>query len=454
MKKFGAENFDNVAYFNFERNPALSRVFENDISPSALVPKLSIMGDVSIAPGKTLLIFDEVQECKRCLTSLKYFEEEAPEYHVLCAGSLLGIHLHSGSDGDDSGLPVGKVHIIDMYPMNFEEFLLADGCGKILEASRGLSVDEDVPDYLATRLVEELERYYVVGGMPDAVRTWVGTKDITAVRDVQRDILRMYSEDLGKHPVDRRGTLDAVWKSIPLQLAKNSARFRFGQATHAPRENLEAAVTWLSNAGLIHVVNLIEGPSVPLSMYDTGFYKIYMADIGLFRLLSGAPTSFVNSAPEEYKDFKGAMAENMILQQIMVGLDEVPRSWTSGATAEVDFVAMIMGEPVPIEVKSGTARSSKSLKVYRERYSPRVAVKVSNDDKISTGHVVHIPLYMVWRIEDYIRGSLEKTGWKDPNGVFSESVRDRFAHFLAKTRYPVCPSVSNDGLTPPGCTSR
>ena len=429
MDEFGRNEYRKMAYFNFEDTPELSKIFEGQLDPERIIAQLSIAGNVSITPGDTLVVFDEVQVCKRALTSLKYFAESSADYHVVCAGSLLGIHHYTKRKQDDGSpseaFPVGKVQILDMFPMDFEEFLLANGEERMVESLRGHPVGERVPDYLEPRLRDYLNVFYVVGGMPDAVNAWISTHDITEVRRIQSTILETYTDDLDRHPVDSIGTLEKVWNSVPVQLMKDNTRFIFGQVVKgAKATDLEDAVAWLRDAGLLYCVKVVDNPAIPISMSETGFYKLYMADIGLFHNRSGVPTSFINTEPEQYKDFKGAMAENYVLQNLVTRFGRDQHYWRSGATAEVDFLTEMYYEPIPIEVKSGSAKSSKSLKVYRSRYEPRVSVKTSMDPDVGGSPVTHIPLYLMWDVGRYVHHMLTETGWVDPDDHFQSKYSD------------------------------
>lgn len=427
MREFGSDNYENVAYFNFEESRELHELFDGPLDTSRLISLLSLQARVPIREGSTLVILDEIQECRRALTSLKYFAENAPGFHIMCAGSLLGLHIKETDNRDTvpDSFPVGKVRIIDMYPMDYEEFLLACGEAELMDYLRAMDPEEKIPDFIVTRLEDRLMEYYAVGGMPDAVSAWVETHDLAEVREVQSHILDSYSLDLNKHPVDTKGTLEAVWDSIPSQQMKDNSRFVFGHSVAGARgADLEAAVVWLERAGMVYRVRRIDKPARPLAMYETSLYKLYLADVGLFGCRSEGPSGFDGIGPEEYKDYKGAVAESFVLQQLVVRFGRRQHYWRSGATAEVDFVVSMFHEPVPIEVKSGHARSSKSLKVYRDQFHPRVSVKISMDPDIGGTAVVHIPLYMVWDLERRVRAALEALGWRDPEEGFGSSTRD------------------------------
>lgn len=440
MKRFGEDNYRRVAYFNFEDSRSLHRIFDESLEPGRLIPQLSIQGNVTIDPEDTLIVFDEIQACRRALTSLKYFSEDAPEYHVICAGSLLGIHLGTerGDDGTLDSFPVGRVQIMDLYPMDFEEYLLACGEGRVVEFLKGLGPEDDVPGNLVAGLESRLREYYVVGGMPDVVSTWLRTRSIVEVRRAQDRILETFHGDLSKHPVDARGTLEAVWDSVPQQLLRDSGRFVFGRSVKGARGmDLEAAVLWLERAGMVYRVRRIERPSIPVSMHETTSYKLYMCDVGLLSCRSGVPPSFINTPPEEYKDLKEAMAESYVLQQLVVGHGRRQWYWRSDGIAEVEFVCPVLYEPVPIEVKAGHARKSKSLSSYMGRYSPRVAIKTSLDPEVGGNGVTHVPLYLMWDLDRRVRAALERGGWRDPDEAFDAGDLGYRAH--AVIRVGPCP---------------
>ncbi|MDR3119788.1 MAG: ATP-binding protein [Clostridiales bacterium] len=410
LREFGATFYEDAAYFNFEGNDDLGARFEHDLDVRRIVTELGILRKKAIIPGKTLIIFDEIQFCNRALTSLKYFCENAPEYHVICAGSLLGIALSK-----PLSFPVGKVDFLTLLPMNFQEFLLANGEEMLCEHLQDLKPNEKVSDLFAGKLENYLRAYYITGGMPEAVDTWIRTKDIEQLETVQQQILNSYELDFAKHaPSKDFPKLSAIWRSIPLQLSKENSKFIFSQVKKGWRaKDLEDALEWLLSAGLVYKVAKIEKPFVPLSAYaDQTFFKLYLADVGLLRKMAGVSAGHILQKSDEYKEFKGAMVENYVLCE-MVNLYEAEWFyWKSGNTAEVDFILRHDTDLIPVEVKSERNDKAKSLAEYRKKYNPRISVKTSMNN-VGGGEVRLIPLYLLWQMNKYLSD--------DRTAVMSES---------------------------------
>ena len=406
LNEFGSKNYDDTAYFNFEDDKGLASHFERNLDPHRIIEELSLLKGRPIVPGKTLIVFDEIQFCGRALTSLKYFCEEAPEHHVVCAGSLLGIKLSK-----PHSFPVGKVNRIRLYPMNFFEFLLANGEDMLCSYLQELSVTEKVPATIEAKLADYLKKYYVVGGMPAAVSRWTLTKNISAVEMIQDDILKDYMDDFGKHAPEDLNKLTMIWRSIPEQLSKENKRFFFSHVKEGLRaKDLERAMEWLISAGLIHKVSMISAPMVPLSSYsDETVFKIYFADVGLLRKLARVDPAFIFDSSDKYKHFKGAVAENYVLNELLF-LGKSPYYWRSEGIAEVDFIDNFGTKTVPIEVKAETNTKSKSLSQFIDLYRPECAVKVSMNN-IGKNGVVGLPLWLVWKIGDYVG----ETAWEPPD---------------------------------------
>jgi len=399
LEEFGRECYGDVAYFNFEGNAALSARFEGDLDVRRIISELGILRQKSITPGETLIIFDEIQFCNQALTSLKYFCENAPEYHVVCAGSLLGVALSK-----PLSFPVGKVDFLTLRPMSFEEFLLANGEELLCEHLRALPSQEKVSELFTERLETLLKTYYIVGGMPEAVQTWLDTRDIAALEKVQQSILDSYELDFAKHaPPKDFPKLAAIWRSIPLQLAKESSKFIFSQVKQGWRaKDLEDALEWLLGAGLVHKVTKIEMPFMPLSSYeDQSFFKLYLSDVGLLRKMAGLPAAAILEKSDTFREFKGALTENYVLCELLHGMEQTPFFWRSGNIAEVDFILQYGMDIVPVEVKSERNVKAKSLSEYRKKYAPRVAVKTTMQN-VGSGDVRKVPLYLLWQLEKYL----------------------------------------------------
>lgn len=399
LKEFGATHYADVAYFNFEGNTALQQRFDSDLDVGRIITELGIIRNKAIKPGETLIIFDEIQFCNKALTSLKYFCENMPEYHIACAGSMLGIALSK-----PLSFPVGKVDFLTLRPMNLYEFLLANGEDMLCQYLQDLPVSEKISDLFADKLENYLRTYYITGGMPEVVDKWIKTKDIPAVEEIQQKILDSYELDFAKHaPAKDYPKLSLIWRSIPEQLAKENSKFIFSHVKHGLRaKDLEDALEWLLSAGLAHKMAKIEKPYMPMSAYaDQTHFKLYMADVGLLRKMSRLPAQALLEKSSTFKEFKGAVTENYALCEMVNLQGETPYFWKSGNTAEVDFVAQFHMDIVPIEVKSERNDRAKSLAEYRKKYEPRVSVKASLNN-VGGDKVRNVPLYMLWKLGEYV----------------------------------------------------
>jgi hypothetical protein len=397
LKEFGKENYDDLAYFTFEDNPDLHETFQMDLDTTRIINYLSFARGKKIEPGKTLVILDEIQLCNRALTSLKFFCENAPEYHIACAGSLLGVMLSK-----PGSFPVGKVKRLTMYPMTFKEFLLANSEDLLVEHMNN-NPAETLPLILTNKLSTYLDYFFLVGGMPAAVLSWITERDIEEVDAILRDIIKDYRDDFAKHAEEYLTKLTLIWNSIPMQLARENKKFIFGHVkTGARADDLEDALEWLKNAGLIYKVQKTDNPKVPLKMHtDNTHFKVYMADIGILRKMAEMPSDFIFSRDKEYDDLRGAMAENYALNQIIPQIEGVPCYWRSDRGAEVDLIVQIEGLAVPVEVKAGNNKS-KSLAEYIASYNPKIAVTTTPRRNVSSV-VKHIPLYDLWKIRDHVK---------------------------------------------------
>lgn len=399
LKDFGNRYYDNVAYFNFEETDSLISVFEKDYDTKRIILELELFLGKSIKPGSTLIILDEIQECGRALTAMKYFCENAPEYHIVCAGSLLGIALHK-----QLSFPVGKVDFLTLYPMSFSEFLRACGSETLADYLDNFKKGDAVPEPIGDKLTTFLKQYYITGGMPEVVSTWQKTNNIEEVERVQQNIINSYELDFAKHaPTKDFPKLTAIWRSIPEQLAKENTKFIFSHVKKGWRsKDLEDALEWLIAAGLVYKVCKIEKPFIPLSSYadDTSF-KLYMADIGILRKLSKLPYEVILDATPNYKEFKGSLTENYVLCELVKSVDEALYYWSSGNTAEVDFILQSGSEIVPVEVKSERNVKARSLAEYRKKYTPKYSVKTSMKNETNGEEVLNIPLYLISALERF-----------------------------------------------------
>jgi predicted AAA+ superfamily ATPase len=396
LLEFGKENYQEIAYFNFEGNSALAECFEQDLDPKRIVIELGIIRKKSINPQTTLIIFDEIQFCNKALTSLKYFHEQVPEYHIVCAGSLLGIALSK-----PLSFPVGKVEFLTLRPMSFYEFLLANDEKMLIDYVQESNTNTGIPQIFTVKLIAYLKTYYITGGMPEVVAKWMETKDVSEVERIQELIINSYELDFAKHaPAVDFPKLSLIWKSVPDQLAKENGKFIYGHVKHGARaKDLEDALEWLVSAGMVYKVNKIEKPAMPLSAYsDSNYFKLYMADAGLLRKMSKLPASSIFEDSKLFTEFKGALVENFVLCELINLHGDVPYYWKSGNTAEVDFVAQFDEKIVPIEVKASANVKARSLKVYREKYEPIISIKASMLNLKREEGLINIPLYMLWKI--------------------------------------------------------
>ncbi len=401
LKDFGAKCYEDVAYFNFEENESLKDTFEKDYDTGRILFELGLTHGKTIYPGKTLIILDEIQECGRAITAMKYFCENAAEYHVVCAGSLLGIALQK-----QLSFPVGKVDFLTLYPMSFTEFLRAVQGDMLADYLEKFNRGDSIPSAVADKLSMLLRQYYITGGMPEVVKTWKDTGSIEAVETIQQGIINSYELDFAKHaPAKDFPKLSAIWRSIPEQLAKENAKFIFSHVKKGWRsKDLEDALEWLIGAGLVYKVCKIEKPFIPLSAYadDTAF-KLYMADVGILRKLSKLPYEVVLDATPNYKEFKGAMTENYCLCEMQGRVCETAYYWSSGNIAEVDFIIQSGAHIVPIEVKSEKNVKAKSLAEYRKKYEPRYSVKTSMRSETGGEEVLNIPLYLLSALPRFVK---------------------------------------------------
>lgn len=392
MKKFGETHYEYTAYFNFDTSEELHREFERTKDPDRLLGVLALYTNCPIEPGKTLLIFDEIQQCNKALNSLKYFCENAPEYHVIAAGSLLGVSL---SQGDS--FPVGKVEFMHMYPVTFSEFLSSDN-PRMYEYVEKLTAIEPLPEIVMGQLSESYRRYLICGGMPAAVTALLEKRGTEETERIQQEILTACSLDFSKHaPAKDIPRIAAIWRSIPSQLSKENRKFLYKLVKNGARaREYEDALLWLQHAGLVHRIFCTAKPGLPLSAYDDlSAFKIYLCDGGLLRAMAQLPAEAIWSDNPLYTEFKGAMTENIVLQSLAAHFDVLPRYWVSEGIAEVDFILQHHIQVLPIEVKSGTNLSGKSLGVYMKRYQPGFAIRYSMNNLKKDGELLNVPVFLV-----------------------------------------------------------
>ena len=395
LKEFGRKYFKDICYINFEQSDVLGEVFAGDLSPQRIIEQLSIYNGKVIEPEQTLIIFDEVQEMPRALTSLKYFCEEAPEYVICCAGSLLGIALHEGTS-----FPVGKTDFLHLYPLSFKEFLIANEEQMLVDyidnGNRNLGAFKE-------RLTDYLKKYMIIGGMPAVVMEWLDSKDYNKVNRIQQELIAAYQKDFSKHaPKQMVEKIRYVWNSITSQLAKENKKFIYGLVREGARaREYEDAIMWLCDAGETIRTHNVSKPDVPISAYiDLKSFKVFLLDVGLLRAMSGVSPKVILDGSRIFEEFKGALTEQFVCQELQQFSDTLQTNyyWTSSATSEVDFIISDGLDVYPLEVKAGVTMNAKSLKLYVEKYSPKWSLRTSllpferNEDS----RMLNIPLYMLF----------------------------------------------------------
>lgn len=403
LKEFGRQFYNNIAYFNFDENPEYREFFATTKDVRRIIPNLAMAGGQDILPGETLLIFDEIQDCPEVLNSLKYFCENAPEYHVVSAGSLLGITL-----AKPSSFPVGKVDFLSIYPMNFQEFLMATGSGNLAKYLEQVDEIAPLPEAFFNPLAEKLKMYYITGGMPEVVSRWVKTQSVDHVQTTLQNIINAYERDFMKHPEPKEfPKIARVWHSLPSQLARENKKFLYNVIKEGARaREYEDALEWLVNAALVYKTFRITSPGIPLSGYeDLSAFKIYLADVGVLRRLAKLDPVAFREGNRLFTEFKGALTENFVLQSLIPQFDAAPHYWSRlNPSYEVDFVIQRENDIIPIEVKSDTNIKSRSLKKYAETFSAETKIRVRfsmNNLRMDDG-VLNIPLFMVDQAERLI----------------------------------------------------
>lgn len=403
LKEFGSEYFDNFCYINFESAGKYSAIFEYDYDVKRILREIELAENVKITAGKTLLIFDEIQKCPKAITSLKYFCENLQELHLVCAGSLLGVAIKK----ENISFPVGKVNRMQLYPMSFKEYLQAVGEGKYIELFNDWNINREIPELYTVPLERHLKNYYIVGGMPEAVKEFAESGDYAEVAKIQDEILSDYSDDFSKHaPISEIEKIRMIWDSIPKQLAKENNKFVFSHVKEGKRAHeLEAALQWLKNSGLVHLVELVQNAELPLSSNaDSTYFKVYMADSGLLCRRLGLSYKNILEENTALSTFKGAITENYVLQELIVQ-NKVPYFWRSGNTAELDFLFEEDGNVIPVEVKAATNTQAKSFKQFCKKYQNKTGFKLSlkniAENDCEGTNAVNLPLYLLWNISSY-----------------------------------------------------
>ena len=395
MKEFGEQAYAETVYINFDSNSRMADLFSADLDTDRLILGLELYAGRKINPENTLLIFDEVQEVPRALASLKYFYENAPQYHIVCAGSLLGIALHQGTS-----FPVGKVDFLKLYPLSFSEFLMATGNERFAELLK--KQDYEMITSFKQTYIDALKHYYFVGGMPEAVQSFAESKDFNEVRAIQKRILAAYEQDFSKHaPNEIVPKIRMLWNSIPSQLARENKKFIYGLVREGGRaREYETAIMWLSDCGLVHKVSRVNAAGIPLKAYeDLKAFKLFIVDVGLLGCMTGLRQRTLLDGDDLFVEFKGALTEQYVCQQLKTVEDLGIYYYTNDrGSCEIDFVVDTGEQIVPIEVKAETNLRAKSLKTYRERFEPELSVRTSMADYKKEDWLLNLPLYAIENI--------------------------------------------------------
>ena len=411
LKEFGKLYYENTAYFNFDENEEYKQFFETTKDVDRILQNLILASGQKISPQKTLIIFDEVQDCPKVINSMKYFCENAPQYHIACAGSLLGITL-----ARPASFLVGKVNFLQIDPMTFSEFLIANGDKNLSDFLENVNSIEPLPDAFFNPLYEKLKMYYVTGGMPEPVLMWTKARDVSAMQESLYDIISAYERDFAKHPnISEFPKISMIWKSVPSQLARENKKFIYKVVKEGARaREYEDALQWLVDARLVHKIYRSSAPDLPIAAYDDiSAFKIYLVDVGLLRRLAQlSPTAF-GEGNRLFTEFKGALTENFVLQTLITQFEVTPRYWSqNNPPYEVDFLIQRENDIFPIEVKSETNTSSKSLKKFKELFPNNVKLKIRfslNNLKLDDD-VLNIPLFMADYTDLLIGLALKKKG--------------------------------------------
>lgn len=412
LKEFAKRHYKNIAYFNFDENPEYKQFFENTKDVDRILQNLLLASGERLtwdSPQDTLIVFDEIQECPNAINTLKYFSENTPHYHVACAGSLLGIALSK-----PVSFPVGKVDFLEIQPMTFTEFLMANGDENLVAYSNSLKSIEPVPEAFFNPLYEKLKMYFVTGGMPESVRSWTQDRDIDLVQRVLSNILGAYERDFAKHPNPTDfPKISLIWKSIPSQLARENNKFLYSAVKEGARaRDYENALEWLCNANLAYKIYRSTAPGLPISAYDDlSAYKLYMVDVGLLRRLSLLAPSAFGEGNRLFVEFKGALSENYVLQSLKNQFEATPRYWAViNPKYEVDFITQRENDVFPMEVKSEANIESKSLKKYKEKYGDKVKLRIrfSLNNLRLDDDLLNIPLFLADYTDKLIGMALEQ----------------------------------------------
>lgn len=393
VSEFGKKEYSHFVYLNFEEMPDLVQLFKESLSPDKVIENLGLYMGYKISHEHTLLFFDEIQSAPKALTSLKYFQEKAPEYHIIAAGSLLGVSV-----GKTSPFPVGKVSFMNLFPMNFTEYLMAAGEEQICKKLFEMKTPKQLPDVIHDKLLGHLKIFMFLGGMPEVVAEYMQNKDVQHVRKIQKDILNAYERDFSKYSEKIQAIKTSeVWNSLPNQLSRENKKFKYSDVRKKSRaSSYEQTLEWLSKAGLIYKVENISVPKLPLSGFaDADKFKVYIHDTGLLGAMLNLSSTLILEPTALFSEYNGAFTENFVACELISHGHEKFYYWTSGNAAEVDFIIASNGIIMPIEVKSGLNKNKKSLQSYTEKYKPEMVYRLSPRNLIQSENFTNLPLYAV-----------------------------------------------------------
>ena len=400
LKEFEKRYYENTAYFNFDENEEYKQFFETTKDVNRILQNLMLVSGEKIVPEKTLIIFDEIQDCPKVINAMKYFCENAPQYHIACAGSLLGIAL-----AKPSSFPVGKVNFMQIDPMTFKEFLIANGDENLVKYLDSINTIEPIPDAFFNPLYEKLKMYYITGGMPESVLMWTEARDVSAMQDALSGIINAYERDFAKHPDTHEfPKISMIWKSIPSQLAKENKKFLYQTIKEGARaREYEGALNWLNDANLIYKIYNVTKTELPLVAYtDLSSFKIYMNDVGLLRSMANLDSKIVIEGDKLFKEFKGAFTENYVLNMLNYVFDKIPNYFTFNRH-EIDFVIQYQNQIIPIEVKSNKSTNNISLTRYNQKHNDNLSIRFSMNNLTKDDNLINIPLFMVEYLDKLIQ---------------------------------------------------
>lgn len=397
---FGQKEYSDTVYLNFEQEPEIGTLFAGSLNPENLIENISLYIGRKITPNNLLIIFDEIQVSEEAISSLKYFYEQAPEYHIIAAGSLLGVSV-----GKQKSFPVGKVNFMTMNPMNFAEYLMAFDEELLLEKLTKIKTVEPLSEVLHNKLLSHFKMYLFLGGMPEVVQNYLDNRDVVVARTLQNEILESYSRDFSKYTVKSQTIKTSeVWNSIPYQLAKENKKFKYSDVRKRARASMfEQTIEWLKKAGLIYLAYNVNTSKIPLFGYaDRTKFKVYLIDTGILGAMLNISSDIILKGSELFSEYNGAFIENYVASELTSLGNKELFYWTSRSDAEVDFLIQLQNKIFPVEIKSGTSRNLKSLRSYANRYNPEFIIRVSPRNFIKDKDFINIPLYAVFNLHNLI----------------------------------------------------